>query len=73
VQSRDGAAIGTIDSVKTGSDGRPSAIRVSLANSVGNTNKISLSPEQLTYDQSNKTAVSALSQAEIDSLAAAQR
>jgi hypothetical protein len=73
VQSRDGAVIGTISGVKLGPDGKPSTINVSLTDAVGGASKISLIPDQLTFDQSNKLVVSSLSQAEIDSLAAAQK
>ena len=73
VQSRDGATIGTINGVKLGPDGKPSAINVSLNDAVGGASKISLVPEQLTFDQSSKLVVASLSQAEINSLAAAQK
>lgn len=73
VKSRDGASIGTIQSVKTGTNGKASTVKVSLANAVGETKEISLKPSQLSFDQKNKIVVSSLSQAEIDSLAAAQK
>ena len=73
VQSRDGASIGTIDGVKMGPDGKASTISVSLADSVAGAKEISLIPDQLSFDQSNKLVVSSLSQTEIDSLAAAQK
>ncbi len=72
VKSRDGASIGTIQSVQTASNGKPSAVKVSLASAVGDTKEISLKPSQLSFDQKNKIVVSSLSQGEIDSLAAAQ-
>ena len=73
VQSRDGATIGTINGVKLGPDGKPAAINVSLNDAVGGASKISLVPEQLSFDQNNKLVVASLSQAEINSLAAAQK
>ncbi|MFZ1991738.1 MAG: hypothetical protein WAW96_18435 [Alphaproteobacteria bacterium] len=73
VQSRDGATIGTINGVKMGPDGKPATINVSLNDAVGGASKISLIPDQLTFDQSNKLVVSSLSQTEINSLAAAQK
>ena len=73
VQSRDGAAIGTIDGVRMGSDGKPAAINVALNSAVGGASKISLVSQQLSFDQNNKLLVASLSQAEINSLAAAQK
>jgi len=73
VQSRDGTAIGTVDGVKMGPDGKPATVNVSLNEAVGGASKISLVPQQLTFDQNKKLVVSSLSQAEINSLAAAQK
>lgn len=73
VKSRDGASIGTVNGVKTGTNGEPSTVKVSLSSAVGSTKEISLTPSQLSFDQQNNIVVSSLSQDEIDSLAAAQR
>jgi len=73
VQSSDGAAIGTVDKVTTGPDGKPIAVKVKLDSAFNQKGKITLQPSQLSFDEGGKIVVASLTQGEINSLVAAQK